>query len=79
MGAPALRERGTWHWRKDDSSPAEQRAWSRQTERWVQQEIGKGTAAGRYLAARRRRVLAALNMTLEQAMGRLTFEGKEGR
>jgi len=68
-----------WYRRKEERPQAAERAWGQQTERWVQQEIRKGTAAGRYLAARRARALAALGMTLEQALSRVTFEGKGDR
>ena len=74
MGAPALRERGAWHRHQGGSSDAEQRAWARQTESWVGREIRSGSASGRYLAARRARVLAALGMTFTQALSKLTYQ-----
>ncbi len=51
-------------------------AWRQATERWIEREIREGTPAGRDLLERRERVLAALGLTYEQALEKLTFERK---
>jgi hypothetical protein len=67
-----------WYRRREEKPQSGERAWRSQTERWVNQEIATGTPSGRYLAARRRRVLAALGMTYREALSKLTYEGKAG-
>ena len=71
-----LRKRVAWYRRKESAPRAGEYLWRVGTERWTEREIKSGTPSGRYLEARRARVLAVLGMTYEQARSRLTFEGK---
>jgi hypothetical protein len=73
-----LRKQLAWYRRKEAKARSGEYLWRMETERWVKNEIKRGTTAGTYLGERRDRVVAALGLTLEQARERLTFESERG-
>jgi hypothetical protein len=70
------RKRIPWYRREEKKQHTDEYRWRMETERHVAREIKNRTPSGQYLEARRQRVLAALGMSYEMALSKLTFEGK---
>lgn len=70
------RKQVAWYRLKEAKPQTEEYRWRMETERHVHREIKNRTPSGQYLEDRRARVLAALGMTHEAALSKLTFEGK---
>jgi len=70
------RKQVAWYRLKEARPQTDEYRWRAGTERHVNREIKKRTPSGKYLKERRNRVLAALGMTYEAALSKLTFEGK---
>ncbi len=70
------RKQVAWYRLREARPRTAEYQWRVETERYVNREIQRKTASGRYLEDRRNQVLAALGMTYGEALSKLTFEGK---
>lgn len=72
------KKRVAWYRLQEERPYADEHKWRLATQWYVDREIRRGTPSGRYLEDRRNRVLAALGMTREEALAKLTYEPKGG-